>query len=378
MYMNSLHLFNHIIFLSLLIGGIKSYAEDSLKVINKAEVSFNSQTLKIGYWSTVGVQCGIAVYTQHLCDALKVAGYTTFLYSFKTPLKEVLESIKKDQINVLNIQYEPSYMPSDKEFVWFLTELRKMRVKVVITVHSDGDRLKYYVPLVNHFIYHKNPQYVTEKNKTTVIHMGIPVFTPPASRKILREKYGFSEDLKILSTTGFLLAWKEYSTMLELLIPWLVSDPKHHIQMLTSYNTHAWDPSPIEDQKIKNIIKKHQIEKQITYITTFLSQEELNERLWISDLAYLWGCLKSATSSATASQFMGSRLPVVATDSPHFDDLIAGSIKTPQDRKLFISTILQTIQNADLLKELRDEQEKYYQDLNYETIVRKHLSVFYK
>lgn len=333
----------------------------------------NEKKPKIAYWSTWKIKCGIAVYTENLCKALEHAGYTPTVYRHDMPPKALINALVRDHIDVLNIQFEPGMMKPIGKLIRILREIRKRGVKIILTIHKEIPGLRALVPHVNHFICFKTPQFLNTPKKT-IIHHGVPLFSPEADKTTLREKYGFSDEHVILTTTGFLTSWKEYDVMLDALVPWIQSNPNNRLQLLTSYNTIYINDCAIEDKKIKEVIARYHLEDQVIHLTHFIPQQELSERLWLSDLGYLWGTWN--TTSGVAAQLIAARLPSIATNSPHYHDLIAGTIKTASEKEEFVSMIAKTINDKEALQKMRDELEQSYNELNYNTLIAQHIALF--
>ena len=131
------------------------------------------------------------------------------------------------------------------------------------------------------------------------------------------------------------------------------------------------------NEKIKEVIKKYKIEDQVIHITNFLSQQELSERLWISDLGYLWGDGSINASSASIKEFISARLPAVVTNSQRYmHDKVLGIIKTNEKLESFAEEIFNLLKDSKKLYVLRNQLEKEYKHLNYNYIFNLHLKVF--
>ena len=338
----------------------------------------SSIRLRVGYWSTWQVACGIAVYTEHLVKALSYHGATVFPYSNKLSITELLDAAIRDRINVLNIEYEPAIMPKLPELLELINKLQRRNIKIVITFHSEPEGTEQLVAAADQVIFHKIPTRAIIGDKVNHLSMGVPVFEPNGSRDIIRSHYGFTPQDKILATTGFMFTWKQHADLLERLVPLLNSDPSIKIQLLTAFNDVNPKECSVEEAKIKAIIDVYRLHNQVTHITSFLSQYELSERLWLSDLGYLWSGLTTTSSSAASKEFITARLPVVITDSNHYHDMQTGVIRTPMDKSLFTETICTSLKNNNLLEILRRDLDAVYKELNYNNNIFKHSEVLSK
>jgi hypothetical protein len=213
--------------------------------------------------------------------------------------------------------------------------------------------------------------------------MAIPSFFNLYSKSNLRKKYGYKDSDIIISTFGFMIGWKRHDIIIENLKTYMDKDPKIKLQFLTAMPGRI-DLSK-EKNRIKKAIEKSGHKKNITHLTNFLTEQEVNERLAMSDVGFLWGLNdyarkilgdKPNTTSASDKQFVSARLPLVAVDCPHYHNCNLGVIKTDENMKNFISTIIKVSKNKELLAKLRNEMEVKYQDNCIKSLIKKHIETF--
>jgi len=345
--------------------------------LDSQDISIPIEPLRVGYWSTKDIRCGIAIYTQHIVKALKNGGHKAFIYAHNLSAQELIKQAKKDALNIINIQYEPGIMPPKEILAQIIAQLKKENICVFMTIHRECEDLVTLATLADHLIFHKTSSYFKFDDKVHFLEMGAPVYAVKhLNKKQVRKRYGFSEHDIILSTFGFLAAWKEYSIILELLVPWLKTNPNHRVQLLTSFNDMDLKGCEIENKKIKDVIQKYKLGKQVAHVTEFLTEHILLERLWLSDLGYLWAPIETQSSSAASKQFIAARLPLVTTDSSHYHDINLGIVKTPKDRTLFIKTLCSLIAKPHALAKLYKDIVKKYFYINYNTLINKHVELF--
>ena len=332
--------------------------------------------LRIGYFSTWQIACGIAVYTEHLYNALKYNGNEVFAYPNTMSVHELIKAIDIDRIHILNLQYEPAIMPLAEDLAFLINELHYRKIKVMFTMHSESSQINRFANIVDGFIYHKPSDYL--KERVHIIPMGVPVFEEPTDKFLMREKYGFSSDDKIITTTGFMFTWKQHASILNKLVPYLKEDKNLKVQLLTTFNKVNPDECKIECKNIKEVIESNNLGEQIIHITEFLPQNELSERLWLCNLGYLWSGITTTSSSAAGKDFITSRLPLVATNSSHYHDLMEGVIKTEMDQDLFVDMIIKSLYDDYELSKLSDNMRRQYQNLNNNKIIQMHLDAFLK
>lgn len=333
---------------------------------------------KIGFLSSWQIRCGIATYTKHHHDALVNLGHTVIVYDYALNNKELLEKIQQDALDIFHVQYARGFFPYQpvSQFIDFLKQIKKLEIKIVVTMHSEEPSTTDITQIADHCIYHKEPIYSDRFNRRNihVIPHGVPIYTPHIPREQLREKYGFASHEKILTTFGFLVSWKKHAKILNLLVPLLKQNQNYKVQLLTAFNDYDPAACLAEKIKIKRIIEKHNLNKQVIHCTEFLSEQEVLERLYCSDLGYLWGEVNSTSSSGSFKQFLAARLPLVVTECTHYPYSTPGVIKTPINEEHFIVCIEKTL-NTDL-DHLRVQLEKVYEQLNYDKIITEHIAIY--
>ena len=220
-------------------------------------------------------------------------------------------------------------------------------------------------------------------NKFVLIPMAVPNFDNIESRSNLRKKYGFKDTDIIISTFGFMIGWKQHDVIIENLKQYMDNDPNIQLQLITSMPSRM--DLTEEKNKIKQAIEKSGNKQRIIHLTDFLSEQEVNERLSLSNVGFLWGLSdygvkilgkKPNTTSASDKQFIAARLPLIAIDCPHYHNSDLGVIKTETNMQTFIKTIITTSHNKNLLKKLKNEMEIKYHDNCVKTIINKHITVF--
>lgn len=334
--------------------------------------------MKIGYWSTWKIKCGIAMYTKHIKDSLTKLNFTVFNYPHNSSLYYIATLIEKDKINVLNIQYEQMIMPPLNVFLNFINNIKSKNIKIVVTMHNEPDFAQKIVDASDITIYHKQPEKLEDRSKVRVIPMAVPVFTPSGSRIGLRKKYGFKATDKVLVSTGFLFHTKEISKNLEALAPLIKKDANIKLQLIHPFSPMDPIGSQLEYEKLIEVIIKHDIIKQVLVITKFLPQKELSERIYLSDLGYQWFKIDTGATSASGKEYITARTPLIVPDSSHFHDLVCkGIIKTPKKRGAFIQAVKDLLSNPYKLAAARHHLSNLYLELNYDNWIKRYCEIVF-
>jgi hypothetical protein len=208
--------------------------------------------------------------------------------------------------------------------------------------------------------------------------MGVPIFNPIMDKSSYRQKYNIEPNKFVISTVGFMFRWKHHAIFLEHMVNHLRQNNNIMIQLLTSFHSLNNKECIEENNKITNLISSNTLKDRIIHITDFIPQEELNSRLFLSDLGFLWSGIETTSSSAAIKEFVASRLPLVKTDSNHLHDVNAGCIVTNKDMSNFVAKIMEVYHNPNILDKLRAEIEDCYNQINYGQTIDRFVDIFNK
>ncbi len=319
-------------------------------------------------------KCGIAQYSINLQSALKSRGYNVDVHDINTP--ELLTLARNYDIMI--VEYENAII---KRMDWLTDTCKQLKkttdLKIFVTPHSEKQHMEYFFGGIDSFIYHKNPT-LQLNIPYTVIPMGVPLFEPEMDRLAYRNQYGLSQSNIVLSTIGFMFGWKRHAQFIDLIAPWLRNNKHMVVQLLTSHHTLNPRETETQDRYIKNAIERHSIHRQVIHLTQWIDQKELSERLYMSDLGFLYAGIESTSSSASLKEFVTARLPVVRTNSNHYHDVVSGCLVTSKELNEFVRTCADLSTNNERLDILRQEMVDTYAEMNYNNTVDKFIAVFNK
>jgi len=320
--------------------------------------------------SLLDKKCGIANSSRHLVKSLIKLGLNVELISFDDFLEE---NIDLERFNIIEIHF---YGWLSEKFCEKLKIAKNNGIKIIFTIHELSKNYEEYFKLADVIIIHKNfLDHLNEfSKKCFIVPLPSPVLDVKESKYLLRKKYSFVKKNIILCSFGFLMEWREADNLLKNLVPILNKNKNIKYQMLHSIHP-LHNPKEIE-QKIKKIISHNKLKDQVIFITDYLNQNELSERLLLSDLALLWGNKVrgsefntfSASSSASLKEFISCRLPIIVNDIDHFSDIDIGSIKTKNNMQEFVKEIEKVIFDKNKLLNLRGEIELEYNQKNYDNV----------
>jgi glycosyltransferase involved in cell wall biosynthesis len=350
----------------------KTLGENSL--IHKNSFLQKNSVCILSSWN---IKCGISQYSKNIVDSLVDKKFDIKVFPHTTKYSEIFSFIRSSRPKSFIVQYEPSLILDFKDLKNNIIRLKSenIKTKIFFTIHSEYSQLMELDGLIDGFIYHKNNTMPFRRTKVFNVPMGVPVFNPELSRKEYKNKYGIDEERLVISTVGFMFAWKNHANVLSSLIKYMKDDPKILVQYMTSFHSTNNGECIDEFNKINSIVKENSLENQFLHITDYISQKELNERLYLSDVGFLWSGIETTSSSASLKEFVASRLPVVKTNSTHYHDIVSGTVTTEQDIGNFSNIIIQLIMDSDRRAKLQQEMEENYNKLNYSSAINNLIEV---
>ena len=348
--------------------------------VNLSQInSFNKkENNKVCILSTWNIKCGISQYCKNFYDALIDKGCETKVFSNTENYFDIFNFIKTNNFNIFIVQYEPSIIQNFEVLLSNISMLKRhnKRVKIYFVIHSEYKDLFKLDGIIDGFIYHKPNTLNFNNTKVNIIPMAVPIFAPDSEIPFYRQKYGISNDTFVISTVGFMFRWKQHANVLQGMVPILKQNKNVMIQLLTSFHSINNGECIEEYNKIRRVVSENGIESQVIHVTEYIPQQELSERLFLSDLGFLWSGIETTSSCASLKEFVSSRLPVVRTNSSHYHDIESGCEITGQDMGQFISAIEGLISNKEKLTTLKNYMNKNYEEMNYKNIISKFLEVF--
>lgn len=339
-------------------------------------IKLNFSQVNIGIISDWGVPCGVAEYSKHIYDALIERRIKVIKYDYKMKFPQLLDKLKKDKIKLLNIQYDPGLFPNMQALGDFLVNAKKAKIKTVCTVHEEhSGAFKLIYHLTDFCIFHQAPKFCKGK-KFKIIKLPVPVFDGKnLDKDNLRKKYGFDTNDKIIVTTGFIFVPKRLPEILVSLTPAIKSDDRIKIQFLNAVTPRAYERCIKESARLQQVITQNSLSNQVIFINEFLSETELRERMFLSDVGFTWLDVMVNSISATEKEFISSRVPFVSNYNSHFD-IATGVIKVQNDTDLLAQKIIELLNDQSTKDMLRLQIDKLYNTSNYRKKIIEYIDVF--
>lgn len=349
------------------------------KIAIKNILNENVDYKKICMLSTWNIKCGISQYARNLYDSLIVKKYEVIVINNTVDYDDIYNTIIRLGYNTFIVQYEAAIIKDINKLFECIKRIKNSndKVKIFFILHSEDQGLNRFDGIVDGFIYHKKATMSFTKTKCSFIPMGVPIFTPQKTKKEYRDKYSIGENKFVISTVGFMFSWKQHANFLNGIVDYLNKYDDIIVQMLTSFHSISNQQCIDENARIKEVINVNNIHKQVIHITDYLPQDELSERLYLSDLGFLWAGIETSSSSASLKEFVSSRLPIVKTNSSHHHDITAGSITTDKEMNKFIDKIIEVYNDRGGLNKLTAEMEDCYNQINYNQNINKFIDILF-
>jgi len=341
------------------------------KIINN-QLGNKDEICMLSSWN---IKCGISQYSKNIVDALFDNKINTKVFPHTSDYFQIFSYIKNTACKTFIVQYEPSLISNFEELFKIIKNLKSFGTKIFFIIHSENEVLFKLDGIIDGFIYHKNNTLHFKKTKIFKIPMGVPVFEPKLTRIDYRKKYNIPENKLVISTLGFMFAWKNHANILAKLATYIKENSDIVVQYMTSFHSTNNGECIDEYNKISSIVKENGLENNFIHITDYIPQAELNERLYLSDIGFLWSGIETTSSSASLKEFVASRLPVVKTNSTHYHDISEGTITTEQNIDLFADAIIESINNKEKLYNFQLKMEENYKKLNYNFVINKFVEI---
>lgn len=323
--------------------------------------------------------CGIGAYTRALMASLESHTEQECVDIFE--LKNAQQIPDSD---IVHLHYESAISPPEQILKQVLWDLRLQGRKVLVTYHSViPEVINYHLTnnLVDIAIIHWPPPGLEYDAKQLWVlgGMGVPsYYQPPIEKKgDIRERYGFGSDDLIISTFGFAAVGRGHYEVLEELAPLLCQNKKVHVQLIIPANFLNEEGKNIVHSRIEEIVKSYHIGRQVHLVPEFISDLEVLNRLWMSDLGFLYIDFHTSSSSAAIRFFISSRLPLVVNGSTHFEDVRRGCVRTngfniPE----FSHVVWDTMTDENTRIRLKKEHEFTYESLVWRKFAEKYLAIY--
>jgi hypothetical protein len=305
--------------------------------------------------------CGVNEYSVGLAMQMRLAGAE--VVEAQLDDAELLFSARPGA--ELLVHVEPSLLKQGFDAALRTAYLR--RAKIVICFHYfDANLLQRFAESADVLVVHRD--YKIKHPKIRQVPLACPVYAPP-DHTLLRQRLGFKGP--VITTLGFLSAWKRIPEMADLLLPEL-GRRGATLQLLCP--THYSGDKTGEGEKLKKVVKGS---GSALWIQDFLPEAEMLHRVAASDLGVIYHGANTGSCSAANKMFVSARCPLVVTGSNHDSDVKYGVARSSGfDLEQYVARALALLDNAKGREALRLGMEKDYQNLNQAAVAKMYLELF--
>ena len=326
--------------------------------------------LRVAFYSSARERCGIATYTERLRAVLPpdvVSGH--FAADDADPGAPFRDAARWGA-DVVHVQHEFSFIPDDA-LLRAVDRLRRGGTPVAATFHTWNMRAAAVLaPQFDAVFTHRA---ASGLSGAEVLPMPCPIYAGVAPGS--RARFSVPDDALVVTTVGFMAPHKKTVEVAELLMPWVLSDPRVHLQLIASQH---WNPHLVSfAAQCRAQVAGLAVRSggRIVHVE-YPSDAELLERIAVSDLGYVYCGEDTASSSAAGTEFVAARCPVVTTDSTHYDDLRDLAVRAGRSVEEFAAAIIDTARDPVLLRARAEKMASDYARRNYATFALHHAGVY--
>lgn len=304
-------------------------------------------------------RCGINEYSRGLSAQMRLTGLDVSdqLLSNTALLQSAPAGAK------LLIHVEPSLLP--REFDDALASARKRGAKIVCCFHYfDTQMLRRFEKLADRLVVHR--EYGHRHEKLRQVPLGCPVFAEPDTRA-LKTKFAF--DGPVVTTLGFLSAWKRVPDLAASLLPELKKRGATFQILCPSH----FSGDGGEAARLRSVLYR---DSTAVWISEFIPELEMLERVAASDLGVAFHGMDTGSVSAANRMFVAGRCPLVLTRSTHDSDIRSADRTASLDLGTYVDRVLQVLDNAEKRASMRDLIRHEYGLINQAVVAKQYVRLF--
>lgn len=310
-------------------------------------------------------RCGVREYGRQLDASLRRAGaeVVPLTYASLGDAQAVVD-------RVLLVHFELGLVHPVERFAAALSAVRARGARVVWACHMyDRGQVAQFEGLFDHLVLHRD--YPERDPRSAVIPLGCPLYEEPGDRASVRARLGLPLDKTVVSTIGFLTAWKRLPEIAEVVLRKMAPHPELFLRV---HAPHPFDDASakIDDPKLRAMVTGN-----MSFTTEFLSEREALNLAWASDVGFLYHGFHTHSVSAAAKQYVSARRPLVVTASTHVSDLQQGILRVQDSYfEAFADAVVALALNGQHRQILMKGMESEYERLNMDAVARQYVKLF--
>lgn len=206
--------------------------------------------------------------------------------------------------------------------------------------------------------------------KLRIIPLACPVYEPPTDITELRRKHGLPEGKVLITTLGFLTAWKKIPDLIQQLLPEL---ERRGAVLQALCPTHFSGDATGEGQKMQRLVNG---KASVVWKSEFLPESDMVERVACSNLGLAYHGENTGSCSAANKMFVAGRVPLLLTCSTHDSDHAGAEHMRGFDLVTYAKRAAELAHDPDVLKRLREGSQQDYGKMNQAVVARRYLELF--
>jgi len=383
------------------------------------ERNFEGSKLKVGMISTFRVQCGVAQYTEALCqeltDLVNLTVYAEDVWQQEReeppisgnsknaptryircwnrrhePYDELYDKIIDDLPDIIHIQYDTAMYGSKQSVLDFIQRLHRAGIKTVMTLHEvpffrPTVYANWYEKAGHHFIttnklMHKELKKWHRSAKSTIIPLGSTIFQP-------LDRFEARRELNI-SQYNYYIVQFGYWGIDKGMLPLIECMPKILEKIPNAILAFAGGLHPLAPQVHKDYVKKCiqtalklKLQGKVIFTKKLLFGKEIDVWLSAADIIVLnhQTVFGAYNASACGHRILCSKRPIIMNDKAvslwEFEDgvdCVKSSNKELGDKIITLS------KNSELQERIVKRALNYAQETSFKNIAEQHLEVYKK
>lgn len=307
-------------------------------------------------------RCGINEYSRGLAEEMRRAAAISIT---EVRLDDIaLASSAPAGAEVL-VHAEPSLLRPG--FIQALGASHKRGAKIVVCLHyCDSSFFHKFANVADIVVVHR--AYGIQHPKLRQVPLACPLYQL-TDREALRAKFGFTQP--VVTTFGFLTAWKRFADVAVRLLPELKRRGALFQMICPAHFSGVVDG---EYQNLRAAVGR--FPETARWISEFSPEAEILDRVSASDLGVMYHAHDTGSCSAASKMFVSTRRPLLVTSSNHDSDIRSADRISGCSLSDFTRRALELLDDAPRRAQLASDMERDYERMNMRAVAARYLELF--
>ncbi len=294
--------------------------------------------------------------------------------SGESEFKEVLNFVKERDINIFHIQYHSGTMFSPSSLDNLISKLKKLNIKVYLTLHAVRGPSFDFIKEIKQlkacdlvFIHNKNDYDYANDSLNNLVLFELPtVVFKKRDKNVLKEQLGFNDFNPIIAVHGLLNKNKNIPNVIKAISVLKEKYKNIHLLALSAVSSNNIFSQGIYNECL-SIIKKNNLETNVTFIKQFLNDDQIEILLSLSDYIIFNYSEVGESSSASVRKALASNATTIVTDINMFQEFDDEVFKIKDESVESIVNGINTLESDESLRyTLKVASKKFSESNSYE------------